>query len=805
MAKSLRSKDKDKSQNQRSLGEFFTRTGSVSSVTSSSSSKTVAKASTSGKKLKNPMQTAARLEGSVRAKTSKTASPLKTPDSSPPPAELRKVSGTKRKAAEGPDDGELPMTPPRPRRCVSSKYGTVSELGLAPSTPSARETKRVRSGSLVPPSEPEEEEMKMPEDSMDVDASEPIFIPVNASPATPPPRQQHTPPSDWVSPRTKRTAQAIADIRARAQAFAMTSPPASPIAEDHYFDSSDEEDDLLTDNLFANIKPKNKLTPSPSGSSAGSPAPRPGRPIRNRKPTVTGPVILTQSARPKKTQGGLAIIQQFNREKKRDERGNRGEKARLQAESFIEDMTMDEDDSDDDSLPVINPDPFGLKSFDDAADILGGDEEHGAAVRSILVMESQASRTKEKRAGIPLWEQPADDAMDAEPGLPTFESDVPSLQSFAKALRESNENSIALMLTCGLLRHPQHAQNNDIIDFIWSLALSCRSGPIPEAAFTALVHAQVALPKLTIVLSALRQMGMPINHFKSLMLDTPTTDVLDVDAGERDAAITRMLKLITMSAMSQQRPNKDVADLIMAIALVSLDDAAPSARDGPLIDAMQVLCGVFPAAYAEDERALTARLVALITSLEVMNQTHVLDLFASGCGCGQRIARVAAHCVLNKSTKPVCTPNGLPPLVPLLKLVADPDDDAAMFKLHDEADYVAMGHYIRILSIAINDVQGYVLEAKKDEPVSEGGNKIPSSLELLHSGLDVLHSRIVDTRAAKLERSRTKALIKTLSMRLHFQFASASASAHRTKQMTLANYMKPQAGGRPKPVRVTSK
>lgn len=148
-------------------------------------------------------------------------------------------------------------------------------------------------------------------------------------------------------------------------------------------------------------------------------------------------------------------------------------------------------------------------------------------------------------------------------------------------------------------------------------------------------------------------MGMSGDHFKNVMLDTPSVNVEDVDAGERDTTIMRMLQLIAISATTQQGLNMDVADLIMAITLVSLDDTATSARGGPLIDAMHALCGVFPVAYTEDERALTARLVALVTSLEVINQAHILELFAGSCGSGQRIARVASHCVLNKSTKPV--------------------------------------------------------------------------------------------------------------------------------------------------------
>lgn len=140
---------------------------------------------TSAKKPKKPTKTVARSEVSALAKSSTAASPLKTLDSSPPPAEPRKVSGTKRKAADGPDDGEFPATPPRPKRCLSANYVAGGELGTTPSTPSARETKRVRSGSLVPPSEPEEEEMKMPDGDMDVDASGLTFTEPCYPPAPP--------------------------------------------------------------------------------------------------------------------------------------------------------------------------------------------------------------------------------------------------------------------------------------------------------------------------------------------------------------------------------------------------------------------------------------------------------------------------------------------------------------------------------------------------------------------------------------------------------------------------------------------
>jgi hypothetical protein len=120
-------------------------------------------------------------------------------------------------------------------------------------------------------------------------------------------------------------------------------------------------------------------------------------------------------------------------------------------------------------------------------------------------------------------------------------------------------------------------------------------------------------------------------------------------------------------------------------------------------------------------------------------------------------------------------------------------DQSGIFDLHDETDYVDLGFYVYILSVALSNVKGWALEERKHighhspNKLGSGEDKPKTPLQVLCQALESLHSGISkwncgygttqklikdlagDTRAAHLDRSRTKAAVKALSVRIYYQ------------------------------------
>lgn len=139
------------------------------------------------------------------------------------------------------------------------------------------------------------------------------------------------------------------------------------------------------------------------------------------------------------------------------------------------------------------------------------------------------------------------------------------------------------------------------------------------------------------------------------------------------------------------------------------------------------------------------------------------------------------------------------------------------FALHPDTDYVDLGFYIAILGVAVSNLRNYAVQerrasaARNSAALTVGSprkvtEKLKTDLQLLHAGLETLHSNIcecrpyimlamlcliyltVDTRATHLERSRTKASIKGLAMNIHYQREHWVKNGPDARSKTLAEY-----------------
>jgi hypothetical protein len=100
-----------------------------------------------------------------------------------------------------------------------------------------------------------------------------------------------------------------------------------------------------------------------------------------------------------------------------------------------------------------------------------------------------------------------------------------------------------------------------------------------------------------------------------------------------------------------------------------------------------------------------------------------------------------------------------------------------MFTVNKDTDYNAMAQYIDVLSVALSGIPEYVVEeltSSSSQPRKNGpGDKPLTMLEQIQKALELLHGKIVDTRAAHLDRSRAKAALKQLSKKVEYQRKAA--------------------------------
>lgn len=165
-----------------------------------------------------------------------------------------------------------------------------------------------------------------------------------------------------------------------------------------------------------------------------------------------------------------------------------------------------------------------------------------------------------------------------------------------------------------------------------------------------------------------------------------------------------------------------------------------------------------------------------------MNQALMLSFISGGGTQTGRIARNIAHALLLEEI----TYTPFPPLEPIVHLLSPTAGSSGVFDIQSntgKADYYEdLCCYVDILSKALSDISGYTaLEkeaATRIPPPTQGeespkksaaGEREPTQLEQIKALLDSLHGKIVDTRAAFLDRSRAKAAIQRLSLRVHYQ------------------------------------
>ncbi|KAJ2931492.1 hypothetical protein H1R20_g5632, partial [Candolleomyces eurysporus] len=526
-------------------------------------------------------------------------------------------------------------------------------------------------------------------------------------------------------------------------------------------------------------------------------------------------------------------IEALLKEKRNAEKGGKGSDAFLTAELslmgkglMLEEMSLEDledDDLDYDNLKNLDHLPsFSLGSYQPSDDLALNEEdrktlfgeEEGGDINGILRSEARARKAeaeeaKKRAEGVPLWATGGgEDCMmvdEQQLSIPALAPGTNSatLRMIDQALQQRDFTRAAWLLKSCTLSSLAAADDSDVLNALCILATSAKlfELPISEVAFRIAIDllentiggkAQVSS---SFVIRAMLELGAPAERLESVKVKYDHVPHVPVDLAKRADALYRVVALISQAAIARRIPAQEIPDLVISLVLMTMDTSNPVQLQQELVSAINNVFEFLPGSSVngsnrELESTLASRLVGLAESFQPVNKAFLVSIFASGVGATMRIARFVAYCMVTGATSQSVTSKTYcdsPPLPRLLSLLIEPaNNKAAMdhsqispFIINTNTDYTVMKFFVYIFGIALSDIKSYVWDERNKErdAVRAGGRPSRSSkekkpetdLQLLHDLMEELHASINDLRAAHLDRSRVKAAVKQLQMRIYYQ------------------------------------
>ncbi|GLB37490.1 hypothetical protein LshimejAT787_0405410 [Lyophyllum shimeji] len=662
-------------------------------------------------------------------------------------------------------------------------------------------------------------------------------IPTVTLEGTPPPPNRLSslsplPASPMVLDPTTKAAQIIADIKARAYAESLRNRPETPVRE-FKDELSDSDDDMLPESP---IRGRGKggasaHLPAVAARSSGRcslrnqrPSPSPSAPKqsasssqRTRVASTHCPSAVTAKGKGKAYNPLDALL----KEKKRDDQRGKGSEALRQAEAALANRDAIMLDVDDDftneaaaqkavlerkrtAMKSSSPMAYDANESDDELNdeertrLLG--EKRGKAIVNLLDTD-KAMRAKdvEKVAGTPFWQGAGemDDLMEVdEVAFPPLDISKPHpLLSALRGAIERKDIAQATLLI-GSIASIHLGDHTNVIPYLCELALLPEATTLCTSALQVVTHIwsssirQVPGISFACISRVLARLGAQRDVLSAMGWPVPDK-LVPISARKRDSVLCRLVMLVTASARSRRLSNDEVPDVLMSLILVANEPSSSHELRDEIMLAIDEVCRSIASGgdiSASLESTICTGVLKYVSTVEPVNKAYITGLFGSGSGRTRRIARWIAHGIITDNQ--IVTPKRYSDLPPLLALAAeltrkrldDADAVPGKFELHEKTDFVDMAFYVQILGVGITNVVGYVTEERKAPrpPPSLGGvaSEPPQPpLGLIRLAIESLHSRISDLRATRLDRSRAKAALKELSLRIYYQRQAALQSA----------------------------
>ncbi|CDO69206.1 hypothetical protein BN946_scf185042.g108 [Trametes cinnabarina] len=492
---------------------------------------------------------------------------------------------------------------------------------------------------------------------------------------------------------------------------------------------------------------------------------------------------------------------------------------------------------------VMNSDDEDLESADDEAI---PDSQRRDAVGKILESDLRDKKAKElaqsseEPVGVPLWSMIADGAedkkgMNVDPSLPRWVVDTggnPMLELLRTAVDNNDVVQVSALLSAGLVAslQPEHVQH--IIPWLFdvdhALAFSDVDPSATCLAYTQLIRMRSMLEvhpsglRPSSVLSALIRLGAQQSlleqHGWDVPAEQPSQFVFD---GEwREEMVHRLVSLLAV--LTHVSMANELLDFFLIMILVGMD---PSTSDDLLIEVRKScdsIAHVIEAAQGdafELEASLCEKLVAFGKTLPPASQERLISLLPCTAPSTVRLSRNVARSFLMDLQLSPGLYEKLPDLSPVVNLLAPSPGSGGYFDVvgnsNQDGFYDALTCRVSLLNRVMSDIDDYTMQeiqAAKEHAAREkerlakekaqgAANDMEEKqveeqeppVERIRRLLEELHGKIFDTKAAHLDRSRAKAALQKLALRVHYQ-RMATLRSGTGKPRTLHRYFPGRLG-----------
>lgn len=612
--------------------------------------------------------------------------------------------------------------------------------------------------------------------------------PAHQSPTTPPPpsspprkssvsyRPLSPPPSDFPEEPMADVVEDHDDFIARMKAEVAAEVALNLPDSDGLSVPGDLSDDSSSEEEL-------RWSPAPTKASTTTPIPtfsNSGRPVRQHKAPAREPVVITKA--PKKTANPLKELLKQHR---KAEKGGYGANDLRRAEEHINAIKNMKIDDPLESLHQDSPSTraCALKQEGSTSYILDNQavmsvlgEDKGTMVGRILQDDkrNKITRRREVNPGIELFDRDEGcfkKSRTPAGGVKLVMADASDVvfRRFKNLVEMNDVPAVRLMLDYGALKRIKPSNCGACLRWLLEQAFTSSDKVMREATYHALsvLRSEYPLP-LTTFASTLVTLGAKPDVLKAAGFDIRPTN-MQYTRVERESLLREWLILI--ERFSRTMTFDDVSGMITLLSLIVLDKSLAASSKRLVTAAIDTMTErrVSP----QIERFVCTSLLKLASNMSISNQASLVVALGNGSPTIRRISRWLSAALIIEDTT---IPEDLNSLVPASKVrgyLESPQAGLMGAQESEEIDFENVTSKVVLLSVALTDI------TRQTERVVGAGL---TDLNAVSAQLANLHAKIVDTRAAHLDRSRAKAALQTLSFRIRYQVAAAQdSSLHRGK------------------------
>lgn len=412
--------------------------------------------------------------------------------------------------------------------------------------------------------------------------------------------------------------------------------------------------------------------------------------------------------------------------------------------------------------------PENSRAIDPSVTEMALGEEDGRKMNEVLASDSATAA--QATPWRPFWDEQLVGARDVTmdtvyqiPRLHLPSSSHPVLAHLQNLASNTDIPRLAVFLSSGILSTlPSINENNNLAP--WLFRLACEAPDELANAAQQALHTGARSHQYHIEFSYLMSPILGLGPIKDAILPfgcSAATISPPQDPITRNSVVTRFVSTIKMiRGMMSQKPE----NIVILLFLIYLDSSTSNEvrRDISLVveDILVSIAGGSDVQGQVQELVICKRVVETTASFRLIEKRMILDCVFGGQPAPRRFMRWIAVGFLSPEAVQALdwsTYLQSPSLSPFADMVTPALMSKSPFRISSKTDYYDLHNRVDILGTVLTDIRLY--SATEDV-----------NIERIMTGLEHLHGKIVDARAAFIERTRAKDALQRLRLRVYFQF-----------------------------------